>query len=107
MDTTTAAILVIIIFALIIIAAFVIYQRSKVKIKGPFDTGLDIDASNEPAAIQPAIKAKDIKSRRGGMVADDQTSRGVDVELVDVDYDVLLSSRNPRSDETPKDQPPA
>lgn len=107
MDTTAATILVVIIFALIIIAAFVIYQRSKVKIKGPFDTGLEVDGSNEPAPIQPAIRAKDIKSRRGGMVADDQTSRGVDVEQVDVEDDVLLSSRNPRSDETPKDQPPA
>jgi hypothetical protein len=39
-------------------------------------------------------------------VADDQTGRGLDVEQVEVEDDVLLSSRDAHA-ETPKDQPPA
>jgi hypothetical protein len=46
MDTTM--VIVIALFALIIIASlFVFRQRSKVNVRGPLGTGLDIDASND------------------------------------------------------------
>ena len=113
MDTVTAAILVIIIFALIIIAAFVIFPNVRAKITGPFKTGLNVegsrnnDAPSRVASDQAAIRARDIKSRSGGLMADDQTGRGVDAEQVEVEDDVLLSSGNLSSERVdPKVNPP-
>jgi hypothetical protein len=104
MDPTLAPILVIIIFALVLIAAFVIYPRIKASIKGPFNTGLEVDGSpDESSAPQPAIKAEDIKSHEGGMVADDRTGKGLDVKRVETRDDVLLSSSSStRTQDDPK-----
>ena len=96
MDTTLAV--VIAIFALVVVAAFIVYrQQSRVNIKGPLGTGLELDASNQPA---PAVQVEDAKSRKGGLVADDQTGRGAAVRRVEVEGDILASS-------TPPEEPPA
>ncbi len=97
MDTTTVTI-VIALFALIVVASFFVFrQRGKVKIKGPLGTGLELDASNDPPPSRPGIEAANIKSRKGGLVADDQTGHGVKTTDVDVEDDVLLSSSDPKA----------
>jgi hypothetical protein len=107
MDTTTAIVLLVILFALIIVAAFLVFrQRGQVKIDTPLGK-LDLEASNEPLPPQAAIKAEDIKSHGGGLLADDETGRGLDVKRVEVQDDVLLSSKPPDPDPDPKADPPA
>jgi hypothetical protein len=103
MNTTVAV--VIALFALIVVAAFLVFrQRSKVGIKGPLGTGLELDASNQPA---PGVEVEDAKSRAGGLVADDQTGRGAKVKGVEVQDDILVSSTPPHEQAGPKAQPPA
>ena len=98
MDTTAAVIIAL--FALIIVAAFLVFrQRSRVEIKGPLDTGLKLDASNQPA---PAVEVKGAKSAGGGLVADDRTGRGAKVEDVEVQDDILVSSAPPSEPPAPK-----
>ncbi len=93
MDTVTATIIIIAFFALIVVASFLVFrQRSSIKIKGPSNTGLELDASNDPIPPRPGIDAENIKSRKGGVVADDRTGRGVKVKEIEVEDDVLLSS---------------
>lgn len=93
MDTNTTVILIIIIFALIIIGAFFRFrQRGKAEIKGPFGTSLSVQGSNEPSPQQAGITAKGITSREGGVLAEDNTGRGVFAESIDAKDDVLLSN---------------
>ena len=100
MDTTLAVVIVIVLFALIVVAAFLVFrQKAKVEIKGPRDTGLKLDASNQPA---PAVDIEDAKSRAGGLVADDQTGRGARVKGVEVQDDILVSSTRPPEQPGPK-----
>jgi hypothetical protein len=94
MDTSTVTIIVVIIFALIAIFSFVVYQQrgeAEIKILG---MSLKIKGSNEIPQSKPAISAKDITSREGGLMADDGTGQGIEVEKVNVKDDVLLSSNN-------------
>jgi len=94
---------VIAIFALIIIASFLVFrQRSKVRIKGPLGTGLDVDASNDPLPPTPGVTIEDAKSRGGGLLAEDQTGRGASVKRVDVQTDIGVSSVPPPKDHDPK-----
>ena len=98
MDTTLAV--VIAIFALVVVAAFIVYrQQSRVNIKGPLGTGLELDASNQPA---PAVQVEDARSRKGGLLADDQTGRGAAVRRVEVEDDILVSSAPPDQPTAPK-----
>lgn len=95
MDTATVTIIIVIIFALIAIFSFVVYQKSgeaEIKVLG---MSLKIKGSNEIPQSKPAISAKDIVSREGGLLADDGTGQGIEIEKVNVKDDVLLSSNNP------------
>jgi hypothetical protein len=108
MDATAAGVLIVIVFALIIIAGFVVYPRIRANIKGPLGTGLEINGTpNETPPNQAAIKAEDVTSHKGGLLADDRTGRGVDVSRVEVEDDVLLSSAPPQAPTNPKADPPA
>ena len=103
MDTTT--IVIIAIFACIVVAAFLVYRsRAKVSLKGPMGTGLEIDASNQPEAAptppQPGVQIEDAKAKRGDIVLDDQTGRGVVGKQLEAGKDILASSA------PPKDTPP-
>jgi hypothetical protein len=96
------AVIVIAIFAVIVIAAFFVFRRrAKVEIKGPLNTGLTLDASNEPP-ISPAIRIEGAKSRGGGLTAEDGTGRGADVRDVDVQTDIRVSSNPSNSRTDPK-----
>jgi len=101
MDTSTVTIIVVIIFALIAIFSFVVYQQrgeAEIKILG---MSLKIKGSNEIPQPKPAISAKDVISREGGLLANDDTGLGIEVEKIDVKDDVLLSSsQSPRKDTT-------
>ena len=106
MDPTTAAVLVISLFALIVVAAFLIYRsRAKVKVKGPLGTGLDLDASNEPPPASPGVRVKDATSHGGGLLAEDKTGRGADVEGVEVQDDILVTSSPPPQEGPPGEGP--
>jgi hypothetical protein len=100
-DTNTVLVIVIDIFAVIVIIAFLLYRtKAKVSVRGPLGTGLDVDASNEPAPLAPALTAEDIKSG-GDMTATDETGRGLKAKNVDAGKDVTLKTTGP------KDPPPA
>lgn len=93
MDSATVTVIVIAFFALIAVASFLVFrQRGNIKIKGPSNIGLELDASNDPIPHRPGIEAENITSRKGGVVADDTTGQGVKVKEVDVEDDILLSS---------------
>jgi hypothetical protein len=101
MDTT--AIVVIAILALIVVAAFVVFrQRTSVRIKGPLGSGLELDASNNPPRITPGVKIEGAKSRSGGLLAEDKTGRGAEVNQVDVKDDILVTSAPPGENLDPK-----
>lgn len=76
--------------------------RLKVSAKLPFSIELGAEGSKEEPTITPAIRVKGATSREGGVVADDQTGRGIDAEQLDARDDVLLTSVPPKSDQNPK-----
>lgn len=101
MDTTS--IIIIAIFALIVVAYLLIFRKhGKVEINGPLGIGLKLDASNEQSAPSPAVKIDGAKSKAGGLVAEDNTGRGVDVKNVDVKDDILVSSTPSKNDTQPQ-----
>jgi hypothetical protein len=107
MDSSTAVVIIVALFAVIAIAAFAVFRRrGKVSIKAPFGTGLELEASNEPTPSPPGVRVKDAKSRAGGLVAEDSTGRGAEVEGVEVQDDILVSSSPPQTSD-PKENPPA
>lgn len=107
MDTITATTIIITIFALVIVAAFLRFrQHGKAEIKGPFNTGMKLEASNDPPAQTVGIRAKNITSTKGGVMAEDSTGHGISAEDVLARDDVLLSSSNPEAQDNPKTQPP-
>lgn len=71
-------------------------QRAKVEIKGPLNTGLRLDASNEPPPISPGIKIEGAKSRGGGLTAEHGAGRGADVRDVDVQTDIRAKTLTPK-----------
>jgi hypothetical protein len=76
-------------------------QRANVRIRGPLGTGLDIEGQNpEPQQPKPSVNIEDATSRGGGIVADDQVGEGVNIRRVDVQDDILASSR--KGDADPK-----
>jgi hypothetical protein len=104
-DTTTVIVLTAIV-ALVIIALLIRFrQRLGFDWRLPFGFGLKADASNDKPEQLVGVRAKNIVSREGGVVADDGTGRGVDATDVNAKDDVLLSSR-PQQVNDPKSSPP-
>ena len=103
MDTSTAAIIIIAIFAVIVVAAFLVFrQRGKVEIKGPFDTGLKLDASNEQKPPAPGVKAKGVTSTGGKVDIRDETGRGAEAEDIRGKKDVTITSTPSGKEADPK-----
>lgn len=91
-----AGVWITVVLALVAFAAFLLFrERAKVRIKGFGNTAIDIDASNTPT---PAIQAEGLTSRRGGLVAEDNTGRGAQVKHVEVENDIRITS----SSQSPK-----
>jgi hypothetical protein len=107
MNINTAGILIVAIFAIIVIAVLLVFQsRSKINLKGPFQTGLEIDASNEPPKQTPGVLVEDAKSSEGGLLAEDFTGRGAEIRKLEVKDDIIVSSNHPKDGSAPKDPPP-
>jgi hypothetical protein len=108
MDPTVVAAVVIALFAIIVVATYLVFrQRAKVNIKGPMGTELSVDASNEPTPQPPGIDVEDATARQGGLMAEDETGRGVRARRVDTQDDIILASRGPgpESQEKKEDSP--
>ena len=98
MDNSTMILLVIIAFALVVIVGLLIFRRVRAKIRGPLGTGVEIDASNEPASPSPAVRVSEAKSRSGGVTARDETGRGVEMSKVKAERDITATSTPPKPD---------
>jgi hypothetical protein len=86
MDISANVVLLITVFTLVVIVGLLISRQVRAKIKGPGGTGLEIDASTEPASPSPAVKVSEAKSRSGGLTARDETGRG---EIEDTNGEVV------------------
>jgi hypothetical protein len=91
-----------IVAAVAIVAIRVFRQRARVDLHGPFDTGLKINASNDPAPTPPAVVIERARSEAGGATGDDVTGRGVRISDVDVHRDIRASSAPPPGPPPPK-----
>ena len=99
MSNTTMGVLVVLVFGLVIVAVIQVFrQKIKAKVKGPGGLGLEVDASNTAPPPVAAVRVEDVKSRSGGLVAQDDTGRGADVKKVDVERDVHVTSAPPKDD---------
>jgi hypothetical protein len=96
-------IVVVAILAVVVIASFMVFrQRSKVKITGPFNTGVDIDASNDPLTPTPGIKIGTALSHEGSTITEDQTGRGIDAQRLEAKQDVRTILSSTEKDSHPK-----
>jgi hypothetical protein len=61
---------------------------------------MSVDVSNQTPAAPPApgVRIKGAESTHGGLLAQDQTGRGADVENVKTRDDILVSSTAPKQD---------
>jgi hypothetical protein len=108
MDPVVGAVIVIALFGLVVVAAFLVFrQRGRVKIHGPFNTDLEMDVTNTPEPPTPGVRIERAKSRRGGLLAEDQTGRGAEVKDVEVEDDILVGSSLPLGNDKKKVGPPA
>jgi hypothetical protein len=96
MTSVEAGVLIVVVLAALGVVALLVFRRSaKVKLKGPGGIGVDIDGSNQ---ARPAISAKDLKSKGGGLAVSESTGQGMEIEKVEVAKDIVLSSSNKASD---------
>jgi hypothetical protein len=86
MSQTELALLVVVVFGVVAIVVFLRFQRARVKIKGPGNLGMDVDASDPPA-----IRVEDAKSRKGGLSATVDDGRSIDAKKIDVEKDINLN----------------
>lgn len=98
MDATI--IIVIGILALIVIGLLIRF-RQNVKIAfQALGVKFQADGTN-PQENQFGIRVRDISSKKGGVLLDDSTGKGVDVERIHVEDDILISSSG-KNDTDPK-----
>jgi regulator of extracellular matrix RemA (YlzA/DUF370 family) len=63
-------------------------------------------SSNSSPSQSAAIRATNVQSKEGGLIADDKTGRGVEVAKITTKDDILLSSKQETGDSHPKEHPP-
>lgn len=103
MDTNTLIAIVIALFAAIVIAALIIFrQRAKVNIKGPFGTGLGVEATNEQPQSAPGVQITDAKAKKGSIRATTEMGDGVALTRVKAGEDIIATNKQPPKDGTPK-----
>ena len=112
MDNNTLIALVIVLFVLVLIAAFALYRsRVKARITGPFGTGVDLDASNDPPPSsepgRPGIEASRLKAGRGNVEVVTQRGKDMKVDDVEAGQDISIRDEQVSPDPDPKDGPPA
>jgi hypothetical protein len=101
MDSHFFPLIALAIMAAIIVVALLITRRVRTKIKGPFGTGLELDASS------PGIHATRMTAQEGNFRVHDRTGGGVTTDRVTAKQDIDLSSSSSGSDSDPKARPPA
>ena len=90
MDNT---VMIALIFALIVIFTLILFRRRiEIVIKGLLGTEFKVSGENNSANQTPGVKAKGITSQAGGVLAQDSTGRGIDVENIVANKDVVLSN---------------
>lgn len=92
-------IVILIFFAIVIVMALRYPQRVSAFVKLPFGK-LRVSGSNQSTS-QKSIRAKDILSRKGGVLFDDSIGRGIEAEGIDAEGNIMMSSRGP-SDSNPQ-----
>jgi hypothetical protein len=103
MDTNWMYVIIVLILAVIAIVAFFRFRhRTNIDVRGPFGTGVKVDAANEVTPPPATVKGEKITSRKGGLTAHNEVGGDVDVKDVDVEQDVDL-----KSTAIPKAPPPA
>ena len=101
MDATV--VLIIIAFALVAIGAFVVFQqKARVEIKGPFNTGITVDGSNEKPAAPPDLFIKKMESTDGGFLLDQEPAEKTAIEDVKVKDDILINRKAAPPKSSPK-----
>lgn len=91
MDISLAAVIVLVTLAVVSVISLLIFRwKNRIRIKGPFDTSLEIEGSNENTRQMPAIRATNVESRRGGLTAHDSSGEGIEIENVKVQEDIDL-----------------
>lgn len=104
MNAYSVVIIVIVTFALLVIAAFAVYKlRIKARIKGPFNTEVEISGSNEQPQSEPLVSIKDVKSRSGGLSVDEHTGGGISVHNAEVETDIIVKSISGEDEKFPKE----
>jgi hypothetical protein len=89
------------ILVVVIVVALLVTRRVRTKVKGPFGTSLDMDASS------PGIHATRTTSQESGFRAHDRTGGGVTTDRVTAKQDIDLSSSMAGENSDPKARPPA
>lgn len=88
MDINLAIAIVVIVFAIIIVAGFFVYRRrGGADINGPWGMKLRVGGSNA------GIVAKNLKSRTGGVEANDATGGGVDARDIEAEESIRITSQ--------------
>jgi hypothetical protein len=112
LDGTTALVIIIVILAVVALAAIWRYRgridlslqtgKTGLTVKGENASAPDRTAApNQPtnpgsatAAAKPGVNIRDAKSG-GGILAEDKTGKGVNIERVETQSDILASSETP------------
>ena len=112
MDGTTALVIIVVIFAVVALVAIWRYRRrigidiqagpAKLGVQGrasprrarPRRKVSQFEPASVPAADKPGVNITDAKSG-GGILAEDKTGKGVNVERVETKDDILASSETP------------
>lgn len=99
MDTNTLLLWIVIILAGVAIVGFVVYRtRTRTVIKGPFNTEVSIDASNESSVAPPPAGVSMTGVKAGGDVkAHAKTGGAVKMDAIEAKGDVTGTTENPRT----------
>ncbi|MEM7532110.1 MAG: hypothetical protein AAF639_08040 [Chloroflexota bacterium] len=94
MDANLALVIIVAILGLIAVFAFFRYRRSgQVRLKGPFDTELNLEAQNDKSFGSHAVNVEDAEIGSQAVVGD-ETGRGVNVKSVKIGGDLNATSKN-------------
>lgn len=86
MNSNMFPVIALAIAAAVIVVALLVTRRVRARLKGPFGTRFDMDASS------PGIHATRMTSQEGGFRAHDRTGGGVTTDQVTARQDIDLSS---------------
>ena len=106
MDINTLLLLLLIVLAIVAIAGFISYRRrSRLSIKGPLGTGMEMEGSNEVAPQNPAIKTGDIKAGQDARLLD-ETEKGINTRDIEAARDLEIRASTRPGTYDPKESPP-